>query len=63
MANFPQNVVNLAKRKASELEDRPGKYHKVSFLYRIVIFKQDVYLIEDEVAKKHPKQEVEVRPP
>lgn len=24
MANFPQNVVNLAKRKASELEDRPG---------------------------------------
>ncbi|CDH49315.1 dna mismatch repair protein [Lichtheimia corymbifera JMRC:FSU:9682] len=37
MANFPQNVVNLAKRKASELEDRP----------------------EDEVAKKHPKQDVE----
>lgn len=37
MANFPQNVVNLAKRKASELEDRP----------------------EDEVAKKHSKQDVE----
>lgn len=32
MANFPQNVVNLAKRKASELEDRPGKYHEVLFI-------------------------------